>query len=315
MASPVSGRILAAGAIGLLGLAAVAGSFYTVQPTELAGVRRFGVLTSPSPVGPGLHAKAPFVDTVDRLQVSLTTFQVNDLGVYTIDNQPVHIGIGLSYRVPADAVFRLLYGVGRAGNVDIDANLRPIVADRALRVFARRNTVNISAEREAIATEIRRSIQDAVQSAFGIEIVDLQLSRIEYSPSFTASVEAAVKAKNDAIQAENTVLRVRYEGEQAKVRAEAQATAVATAADGEARAAVARARAESQSTVLRAQGEAQATALLGEAQAAAVQKVGAAVAANPAIVQYEIAQRWNGTLPATMLGAGTVPLLTLPSAK
>lgn len=311
---PLPRRTIALGAATLLGLAALAGSFYTVQPTEMAGVRRFGVVTSATPIGPGLHGKAPFIDTVDTLQVSLTTFQANDLGVYTIDNQPVRIGIGLSYRVPPAAVFRLLYGVGRSGNVDIDANLRPIVADRALRVFARRNTINISAEREAIAAEVRRAIQEAVLDAFGIEIVDLQLSRIEYSTSFMASVEAAVKAKNEALQAENTVLRVRYEGEQAKVLAEAQATAAATRAEGEARAAIARARGERESAILRAQGEAQAITLLGQAQAASLQQIGAAVAANPAVVQYETAHRWNGALPTTSLGAAT-PLLALPTPK
>ena len=288
---------------------------YTVQPTEMAGVRRFGVVTSAAPVGPGLHGKAPFIDHVDRLQVSLTTFQVNDLGVYTIDNQPVRIGIGLNYRVPPAAVFRLLYGVGGSGNVDIDSTLRPVVSDRALRVFARRNTVTISAEREAIASEIRRSIQEAVRESFGIEVVDLQLSRIEYSASFLQSVEAAVRAKNEALQAENTVNRVRYEGEQAKVQAEAQATAAATRAEGEARAAVARARGERESAVLRAQGEAQATTLVGQAQASALQAVGAAVAANPAVVQYEAAHRWNGTLPATMVPGAAVPMLNLPANR
>ncbi len=303
---------LTAGA-GLLLLAALGDSFYIVQPTEMAGVRRLGVVTSAKPIGPGLHAKVPFIDSVDRMQVSLTTFEATDLSVYTIDNQAVRIGVSLNYRVPESAVFRLLYGVGRSGNVDIDATLRPVVADRTLRVFARRNTITISAEREAIAAEIRRSIQDAVRDAFGIEVVDLQLSRIEYSPAFTASVEAAVQAKNEALQAENTVNRVRYEGEQAKVQAEAQALAVATRADGEARAAVTRARAERESTVLRAEGEAQATRLLGEAQAAALQLVGTAVTANPAVTAYESTRRWNGTLPTTVLGT-TMPMLTLPTA-
>ena len=266
---------------------------------------------------PGAHraraalGKPPWI-AVDHLQVSLTQFQAGDLSVYTIDNQAVRIGIGLSYRVPADAVFRLLYGVGRSGNVDIDANLRPIVADRALRVFARRNTVNISAEREAIANEVRRSVQEAVSGSFGIEIVDLQLSRIEYSPAFTQSVEAAVRAKNDALQAENTVARIRYEGEQAKVQAEAQAVAANTKAEGDARAAVTRARAEREATVLRAEGTAQATALTGQAEASAVHLMGAAVAANPRVVEFETARRWSGLLPTTMLGGGTVPMLSLP---
>ena len=308
------GRWVLLGLLGVVVLAAVNGSFFVVQPTEMAGVRRFGVVTSTAPIGPGLHYKTPFVESVDTLQVSLTTFQAPDLGVYTIDNQSVRIGIGISYRVPPSAVFRLLYSVGRSGNVDIDGNLRPIVADRALRVFARRNTVSISAERESIANEIRRSVQEAMEQSFGIEVVDLQLSRIEYSAAFTQSVEAAVRAKNDALQAENTVARIRYEGEQAKVQAEAQAVAVTTRSEGEARAAVVRARAEKEAAVLRAEGEAQATALLGQAQASAVQQVGAAVAANPRVVDYETARRWDGKLPATMLGGGTVPLLSLPGA-
>jgi membrane protease subunit HflC len=342
LGSPVSGVLPRGfGRLALVGGAAVAvlalaGScYYVVQPTEMAGVRRFGVVTSPAPIGPGLHWKAP-IDAVDHLQVSLTQFQAGDLSVYTIDNQAVRIGIGLSYRVPPGAVFRLLYGVGRSGNVDIDANLRPVVADRALRVFARRNTVNISAEREAIANDIRRSVQEAVGEPFGLEIVDLQLSRIEYSAAFTQSVEAAVRAKNDALQAENTVGRIRYEGEQTKVQTEAQAVAANTRAEGEARAtvtraraerdaavlraegeasaSVTRARAEREATVLRAEGESQATALNGQAQAAALQQVGAAVTSNPHVVEYETARRWSGTLPATMLGGGTLPLLTLPGA-
>ena len=297
-----TGRWIGLGFGAVAALALIDGSFYVVQPTELAGVRRFGVVTSPAPVGPGLHFKTPLVDRVDHLQVSLTTFQASDLGVYTIDNQSVRIGIGMNYRVPPAAVFQLLYGVGRSGNVDIDGTLRPIVADRALRVFARRNTVSISAEREAIANEIRRAIQEAVHESFGIEVVDLQLSRIEYSPAFTQSVEAAVRAKNDALQAENTVAKIRYEGEQTKVQAEAQAKAAVTRAEGEARAAV-----------LRAEGEAQATTVLGQAQAAAVQLLGAAVTANPRVVEYQTTMRWDGKLPATMLGGGTVPLLNLPA--
>jgi regulator of protease activity HflC (stomatin/prohibitin superfamily) len=283
---------------------------YVVQPTEMAGLRRLGAIVTQSPIGPGLHCKTP-IDTVDRLQVSLTPFAVDALTVYTIDNQPVRIGIGLTYRVPTDAVFKLLYTVGRSGNVDIDATLRPIVADRALRVFARHNTLAISAEREAIATEIRAEVAQAISRTFGLDITDLQLSRIEYSDAFTQSVEAAVRAKNDALQAENTVARIRYEGEQAKVQAEAEAAATISRAQGEAAATLARAHAARDAAVLQAQGEAQAIELTGAAQAHALQLAAAAVAATPRVVEYETARRWNGQMPSTMLANGAVPLLSL----
>ena len=64
-------------------------------------------------------------------------------------------------------------------------------------------------------------MSEALGSIFGLEITGLQLSSITHSPSFQAPVEAAVQAKNDAIRAESLVSRMRYEGEQAKVSAEA----------------------------------------------------------------------------------------------
>ncbi|WP_375466418.1 SPFH domain-containing protein [uncultured Methylobacterium sp.] len=293
----------------------VLGSVYVVQPTEMAGVRRLGTVVTDRPIGPGLHAKFPLVDVVDTIQTSLDTFRLNNLTVYTIDNQAVTVSLGISYRIPASAVLKLLYGVGRSGNVDITENIRPVLADRVLRVFATQNTVGISANREQIAAQITRNVAEALRSIFGIEIDDLQLSSITYSASFQASVEAAVQAKNDAIRAENTVAKVRYEGEQAKVQAAAQAAVRIAQANGEAEAAVAQARAQREASILRAEGAAQATTLTGEAEAKIIQQVGSAVASNPGVVAYETAHRWNGTMPATMLGGSNpLTLLNLPGA-
>lgn len=292
------------------------GGFYTVQPTEMAGVRRLGTVITAEPVGPGLHLKLPWVDTVDTIQTSLDTFQLNNLTVYSVDNQAVSVGVGISYHIPASAVLRLLYAVGRSGNVDIAENIRPVLADRVLQVFSTQNTVAISANRQQIAGEIRKQVATALGTIFGLEITDLQLSSITYSPSFQASVEAAVQAKNDAIRAENTVSRVRYEGEQAKVQADAQAAVRIAQANAEAEATVAQARAQRESAILRAQGEAQASALTGEAQARIIQLVGAAVATNLAVVTFEAAHRWNGQLPATMLSnASPLTMFALPAPR
>jgi len=296
--------VITVGAVAATALSSV----YTVQPTEMAGVRRLGTVVTLAPVGPGLHLKLPWIDTVDTIQTSLDTFQLNNLTVYTIDNQAVTVGLGISYHIPASAVMRLLYGVGRSGNVDIAENIRPVLADRVLRVFSTQNTVGISANREHIAAEIRKQVDEGLGSIFGLEITDLQLSSITYSPSFQASVEAAVQAKNDAIRAENMVSRVRYEGEQAKVQADAQASVRIAQANAEAASTVAQARAQRESAILRAEGEAQAATLTGEAEAHVMQQVGAAVAANPGVVSFEASHRWNGQLPGTMLGGMTPPL-------
>lgn len=283
-------RALPFAVVGLATMAVLGAScVYVVEPTELAGLRRLGTVITPAPIGPGLHLKLP-IDTVDRLQVSLDTFPANDLTVYTIDNQSVTIGITMTYRIPPEAVMRLLYGVGRAGNVDIHANMAPIIADRALRVFAKRNTVRISEEREQIATEIRQLVSDRLQELFGLQVLDLQLSKILYSPGFVASVEAAVKAKNDAVAASNTVNRIEFEAEQARAKARGDADAAAIRAEGEKRA-----------TIARAEAEAASIRLTADANAAALKARGEAVTAYPKVVELTIAEKWGGSPPQTIL--------------
>jgi regulator of protease activity HflC (stomatin/prohibitin superfamily) len=225
--------------------------------------------------------------------------------VYTVDNQTVHVGIAVTYRIPASAVLHLLYQVGRPGDVDISDNMRPVIADRALRVFARRNTLGISAQREDIATEIRRDVSTALAGLFGVEVADLQLSTIRYSDAFTASVENAMRAKNEAAAAENQVARIHYEGEQRKVQAEADAVARVT-----------QAQAEKQAAILRAEGEAQALTLKGDAEAHVIAARATALGDNPALVSYTEAERWNGQLPATVLGGqmGTLPVFDVARA-
>lgn len=302
----------------IVGLVVVAGliysSAYTVDPTEMAGVRRLGTVVSTQPVGPGLHFKLPLIDTVDYLQTSISTMSIDNLTVYTIDNQAVQIGVSLTYRIPNDAVLKLLYQVGRTGNVDIPGNLTPIISDRTLRVFAKHNTLDISSQREAIANEIHSTLTQAIEPLFGVNILDLQLSHLEYSSTFTESVEEAVKAKNDAVQAENTVARVKYEAEQARVRAEGQASAVEAAAEGDAEAAVTRANAEKTVLELQAEGQANARVKLADADAHYAQALSQALGGTK-VTDYLIAQKWNGQLPTTTLGNGATPLINLGGGK
>ncbi len=129
---------------------------------------------------------------------------------------------------------------------------------------------------------------------FGLQVIDLQLAKIEYSPTFVASVEAAVKAKNDAVAAENTVNRIRFEADQARARAQGEADAAAIQAEGAKRAAI-----------TRAQGEAEALRTIGQAQAESLKARGEAITTHPRVVDLLLADKWNGAPPSTVLGGQT----------
>jgi regulator of protease activity HflC (stomatin/prohibitin superfamily) len=200
-------------------------SYFVVEPTEMAGLRRLGQVITTKPLGPGPHFKLPFIDQVDRLQVSLDTFKLDKLTVNTIDNQPIAVTVGLTYRIPPPAVLPLLYEVGRAGNFDITENFERIVADRTAKIFAQQNTTRISENRDQILNALKSLLSNDLGNLYHIEVVDFQISGILYSDSFRASVEAAVKAKNEAVAAENTVNRIRFEAQQAVERANGEAEA------------------------------------------------------------------------------------------
>jgi regulator of protease activity HflC (stomatin/prohibitin superfamily) len=272
-----------------VGLLALSSSFFVVTPSEMAGTRWMGgkVMTA-TPLGPGVHFKVPFLETVDTIQTSRSQFDLPDLAVFTNDNQRVDIHISVIYQIPQAAVMKLLYGTGRAGNVDIDSIIIPVVRDRALAAFATHNTLHISDERQLIATQMQREVSEALQRLFGINVIDVQLIGIQYSDVFTASVEEAMKAKAAATQAENAVAQKKFEGEQ-----------MTTTADAAAKAAVAKAT-----------GDAQAVVLASDAQAKAIATVGEALKANPDYVHFYAVQHWNGAYP-TVVGGNAMSLLDL----
>src|SRR5260370_3236343 len=106
----------------------------------MAGKRRLGQVVVDQPLGPGLHFKLPLLDQIDKLQVSLETYGIDHLAVNTIDNQPVAIAVGLTYRIPAAAVLKLLYEVARASNLDTHQNFQLLNYDRTAMIFAQLNT-------------------------------------------------------------------------------------------------------------------------------------------------------------------------------
>ncbi len=258
-------------------------SYFIVAPTEMAGLRRLGTVVTEKPYGPGIHFKTP-IDDIDTIQVSLSIFSLKDLTVYTIDNQWLKISLNVNYRIPEKAVMFLLYKVGRSGHFDVTDTVKPVIADRSLKIFAKRNTLKISEEREVISHEIQQSVGASLAEMFGLEIIDVQITQLEYSPVFSKSVEDAVKAKNDAVSAENTVRKIQFEADQTRAKASGEADAART----------------------KAQGEADAIWMKAQAEAKSADIIGKAVAANPLVIQHILANKWTGQAPQTVM-SGTAP--------
>lgn len=164
----------------VFGLLVSSPPWFIVQPSEMGSIRRMGKVVHPAPLPEGWYLKAPLLDDVDILQVSLTSFQVDDLPIFTMDSQWINVSVGISFSVPEAAVFNLLYKVGRTGAFDIDENIRPVISESTMLVFSRHLAEKLPEEREQVVKELEMELTAALQRIFGLNIQDVQIANINY---------------------------------------------------------------------------------------------------------------------------------------
>lgn len=298
----------------------VSTAYFSVPATHFAYVTRFGRVVSPEagPLGPGLHFKVPFVDHADRLRVSIDTIALDKIQAYTKDTQPVSLQLSITYSIPRESVYRLLYEVGRAGNVDIESNVNAVTNDRVRSIVGQHDIVRVAGEgREEVIRQIKTVLTDELRRLFAIDVHDVQLAALNFSQAYEESINQATLSKTAKLKAELERDRKKIEAEAAVAEATGRANAEIESARGRKLAAIAAAEGEAESISLHAKADAGAIAARGAAEAEALRaKVAAGGGAESYVryVQAQAALNWKGEVPSTMLGggAGTTSIAMLP---
>jgi len=286
----------------------VSSAVYVVNPSEMANVRWMGNVLYKAPLAAGPHLKFPFIDTVDVVQVSLTTLHIPPFDVNTVDNQKITLDMNFNFTIPRNKVNHLLYEVGKTGNVDVADSVIPVVRDRAGRIFNKQNTTSISQNREAIQNEVTQAVFKAVTEQFGLQPHSLQIAQIIYSPTFVQSNENAVRAKNDAVAEQNKQVVETAKAQQKVIAAKGQADSAIESATGAAKSAVIRAEADKTKQILD-----------GEGQAARLKLEIAAFNNSPDLyiryLQARAQLNWNGQSPQVVGGSGSQQAIVVPIAS
>lgn len=321
---PRPGRAMKVAVLGVVFLVVLLNSgLYRVPATDLAYVTRFGRVLNPQagPIGPGLHFKVPFADEVDLLRISTDTVAMQQMETYTRDTQKVTLQVSVTYSIPSSAVYRLLYEVGKAGNVDIVRNFNAIVNDRVRTILGRRDINEIAgADREKVIGEIKAVVQGELSRLFAISVQDVQISTFKFSNEYEAAVNNSTLAKAAKLKAEQDKERSVMDAEAAKIRASGEAEAAIQQARGQAESNLTRAKAEAEATMLRGNAEAGATRARGEAEAEVTSaKIKAAGGIDGLVrqMQAQAALNWKGDVPGIQAGnttGGSMPIIlpTMP---
>jgi prohibitin 2 len=285
-------RIVVPIIIGIIIISVIASSSVRIVDAGNRGILvQFGNVATENSLDEGIHFVIPFRDNVVQIEVR-TQKIVESATSASKDLQDVSTQVALNYHVDPDRA-QVLYqqlGPDYANRVIV-----PAIQESVKQVTARFNAEELITKRETVKNQIEEQIT-ARLGAYNIVVDALSITEFQFSPQFTAAVEAKVEAQQRALQAQNELRRIQIEAQQN----EAQAI-------GEQKANIARAEGIKQSNVLQAEGEAQAITLID-----------AQLRNNPTYLEWLKATKWDGVLPLVTGGGsggqGNTPFIDIPTA-
>src|SRR5918997_1461604 len=286
-------KIVAPIIIGIIIISIIAiSSVRTVDAGYRGVLVQFGNVVTSHSLDEGLHFIVPFRDNVVQTEVR-TQKIVESAPSASKDVQDVSTRVALNYHVNPDkaqVVYQQL-GPDYANRVIV-----PAIQESVKQVTARFNAEELITKRETVKNQIEEQIT-ARLGAYNIVVDALSITEFQFSPQFTAAVEAKVEAQQRALQAQNELRRIQIEAQQN----EAQAI-------GEQKANIARAEGIKQSNVLQAEGEAQAITIIDQQ-----------LRNNPTYLEWLKATKWDGVLPLVTGGGaggqGVTPFIEIPTSR
>lgn len=279
---------------GLIGLFVMFGSWYTVDQGEVGVVLRNGAVVATADAG--LHFKTPWFESVEFIETRQQKVTYDKMEAYSKDLQPANLTITVNYDVAGASAADLYgkYGLHYADNI-----LQPAIYSAVKIVFGHYEASTAIANRAQMVLEMRDAVQKAITYP-DIHIDALQLENVAFSDQFIQSVEARMQKEIEVSkQTQQLALEV------------INANIVRTTANGAADATRAQAQANADSVEYNAKAEADRIRLVGVAQADAIKARAEALKTNPSLVNLTAVEKWNGTLPHTMVPGSTLPFLGL----
>ena len=265
-------NLIIAAIVIVVGLVVLRQALYVVDITEQVIILRFGQVVN-TRTSPGLNVKAPFVDTVVRLDKRILRIDAPPVSMPDQDKENLVVDIYARYRITDPVQFRktlqsestarsrlgdivtstLRDRVAQQDREDI-IGARPLLDESGVTVVDEEGLPQVEPQetRTKILTSVLNEVRNiTVRDQFGIEMIDVRIKRADFPEAVTNSIYTRMRAERNRIAA-----RFRAEGEE-------QDRIIRANTDRERDVIVA--EAERDSNRIRGEGEAEAISILAEA--------------------------------------------------
>ena len=251
-------------------LVVATGSMGVVGAGQRGVLLRFGAVTGESKQE-GLYFKVPFAEQVVLMSTQIQKYSA-PVGSSSKDLQVVTTEVTLNYQLEGSKVGETYRNMRQ----DYESRvIQPFIQEAVKSTTANFDAEQLITQRPRVKDELQNLMTERL-APLGIAVVELSITDFQFSSTFQDSIEAKVRAVQQALEAENALRRVGFEAQQAITKATAEAKGL-----------------ELQ--------KAQITAQLLDLRRIEVQ--GRAV------------EKWNGVMPTVVTSGGPVPMLDVFAAR
>jgi regulator of protease activity HflC (stomatin/prohibitin superfamily) len=221
--------MVAAGVVFILwvGLHTVFASVKPIEAGHVGVVYQFGEIIGQREEG--LQFIAPWQE-VRRESVQVQRFKFTDITAFSKETQDVYVVATVNYSVSPNAVQNLFRQVGQNW---FDRLIEPRVLNFFKEETVKYATVDVGPNRELIRTAVKNRLAADLEP-FSIQIDDLLIDNIDFSPEFKASIEQKQIATQDALREQEKVKQRQFEAQQAVETAKGEADSIRARASGQA---------------------------------------------------------------------------------
>jgi len=245
------------------------------------------------PLSQGLNFKTPFQDNIVFFSVQTQKYPDREIDSDAGDIEPKGMRIASTskdaqdvwtevvvlYHLNGDSVTKLYKNIGVGYESTVIQPIMKQVTKNEMAQFSAEELVTKRAElKNNVLATLGQELYNLNQCKGCIIVEDIALTDIDFTEQFSKSIEAKVEATQNALKAQNDLLRIEFEADQAREIAQGKADAKA----------------------IEAQGEAKYIATINEA-----------IQDNPDFLKwYEIA-RWDGAVPK-VIGSEAQTFINIP---
>ena len=238
-------------------------------------------------IAPGPHLLVPFIESNSGVSNKTLVWQTNEDGASN-DLQQVTTQVTLAYHFdPAYAIYFATQLISSEPNSVENKVVNPAIVEAVKAVTAQFNATDL--------IQKRALVRDGIESMVKVRLVQyhivaetVSITDFKFTKEYNDSIEAKVKAQQDAERAENELVKTKVEAQKAEAEAKGTAAANVAAAEGEAKAIIAKA----------------------DAQAKANRELAASI--TPELILNKAVDKWDGVRPMVESGKSGM-LLELPA--